>query len=192
MSTREGILDTALRLFNEQGTAPVSTNHIAAAQGISPGNLYYHFHNKQEIIRELFKRMFDMWDQGLPLPTDRRAELRDLQAAAQASYRNIWEYRFAYRELVALLQADADLRREWLEFRRRGFDGFQRLIGAFVDSGVFRMPEDPRALRELKEICWIISEFWISNLEVSGRAVDASSMKHGVQLMLRVLQPYLA
>ena len=54
------------------------------------------------------------------------------------------------------------------------------------------MPEDPRALRELKEICWLISEFWISNLEVSGRAVDASSMKHGVQLMLRVLQPYLA
>ena len=192
MSTRQEILDTALRLFNEQGTAPVSTNHIAGAQGISPGNLYYHFRNKREIIRELFRRMFDMWDQGLPLPADRPAELTDLQAAVQASYRNIWEYRFAYRELIALLQADADLRREWLEFRRRGFDGFQRLIGAFVDSGVFRMPEDPRALRELKEICWLISEFWISNLEVSGCAVDASSMKHGVQLMLRVLQPYLA
>ncbi|MFN8512060.1 MAG: helix-turn-helix domain-containing protein [Chloroflexia bacterium] len=61
MSTRERILDAALGLFNERGTAVVSTNHIAAACGISPGNLYYHFRNKEEIIRALFDRMFVMW-----------------------------------------------------------------------------------------------------------------------------------
>ncbi len=42
-STKQAILTTAIDLFNDKGTAAVSTNHIAEAMGISPGNLYYHF-----------------------------------------------------------------------------------------------------------------------------------------------------
>ena len=54
--TRGRILDAAQRLFNERGTAAVSTNHVAAEAGLSPGNLYYHFTDKQEIIRALHER----------------------------------------------------------------------------------------------------------------------------------------
>jgi AcrR family transcriptional regulator len=53
VSTRARITQAALRFFNEQGTAAVSTNHMADALGISPGNLYYHFRNKAEISRAL-------------------------------------------------------------------------------------------------------------------------------------------
>src|SRR4029079_14052764 len=47
---RSDILRVALRLFNERGTAEVSTNHIAAELGISVGNLYWHFKDKKEIV----------------------------------------------------------------------------------------------------------------------------------------------
>ena len=54
IKTRERIVQNSLELFNQQGERSVSTNHIAAHMEMSPGNLYYHFPNKQAIIAELF------------------------------------------------------------------------------------------------------------------------------------------
>src|SRR4029450_3308614 len=103
MGTRERILATALRLFNESGTAAVSTNHIADALGISPGNLYYHFRNKEAIIRALFEQQFAHWDFIYSLPDDRMPTLADLRRLVDDTFPVSWEYRFIYRELIALL-----------------------------------------------------------------------------------------
>ena len=53
--TKQRILDTALALFNQNGTPNASTNHIALELEISPGNLYYHYPNKEQLIEQLFK-----------------------------------------------------------------------------------------------------------------------------------------
>ena len=54
MSNRERILETALELMNEAGAQAVGTSRIAQALGVSPGNLYYHFKNREDIVRALF------------------------------------------------------------------------------------------------------------------------------------------
>ncbi len=56
MKTRDRILECALTLFNQQGEPNVSTLEIANEMGISPGNLYYHFHGKEPLILSLFER----------------------------------------------------------------------------------------------------------------------------------------
>lgn len=48
------MLDAASELFNERGTAAVSTDHVAARASASQGNLYYWFGDKGEIVRELY------------------------------------------------------------------------------------------------------------------------------------------
>jgi len=191
MKTRERILATALQLFNTSGTAPVSTNHIADALGISPGNLYYHFRNKEEIIRALFEQQFARWDELYTLPDDRMPTLDDLQQLVRATFVTGWEFRFIYRELIALLRRDDQLQRRWVDIRARGFAGFRDLVDRFVAAGVLRTPGDPSAVTRLAELCWLISEFWLASVEVSGEAVDAAQMDHGVELMLQVLDPFI-
>jgi AcrR family transcriptional regulator len=191
MKTRERILDTALRLFNESGTATVSTNHIAEALGISPGNLYYHFRNKEEIIRALFERQFDQADRLYQLSDDRPPTLGDLQRLVGATFAMSWQYRFIYRELIALLRRDEVLQRRWVEIRARGFSGFHELIGLFVAAGVLRDPADPAVVTRLAELCWLVSEFWLASVEVGGEAVDEAQMQRGVALMMQVLEPFI-
>ncbi|HSR20251.1 MAG TPA: TetR/AcrR family transcriptional regulator [Anaerolineales bacterium] len=192
MDTRTRILDTALQLFNSTGTSDISTNHIARACQISPGNLYYHFRNKQEIIRELFQRLYAEWDTRLTLSADRLPTLADVRAVVEANYQIIWEYRFAYRELTALLRQDAALHKEFIAVRQRGLAGFRSMFGNLVAAGVLREPDEPQAVEQVMEVVWLISEFWVNTLEISGRQVDEAAMGRGVELMLRVLKPYLA
>ena len=191
MKTSERILATALRLFNESGTAPVSTNHIAEALGISPGNLYYHFRNKEEIIRALFEQQFARWDADYAFPDDRLPNLDDLQQLVRATFVTAWEYRFMYRELIALLRRDAQLHQRWVEVRARGFAGFYGLFNLFVAAGVLRDPGDPAVVTRLAELVWLISEFWLASVEVSGETVDVARMDHGVALILQVLAPFI-
>jgi len=88
----------------------------------------------------------------------------------------MWDYRFVYRELVALLRRDADLRLRYESVRQRGFADFQQLFAEFVAAGVLVAIDDPKIVTNLAEVCWLISEFWLSSVEISGELVTAQQM----------------
>jgi AcrR family transcriptional regulator len=191
VGTKERILGAAIRLFNERGTAAVSTNHIAGEAGISPGNLYYHFRNKEEIIRAIFGRMMAAWEATFGLPQDRAPSLSDLRGMLEETYSVLWEYRFFYREFVALLRRDPELGRSYREVRESGLANTESLLETFVAGGILREPEDQKALHELAKLFWLIVEFWLPFVEMGEEAVGPERSREGVGLMMRILEPYM-
>lgn len=191
MKAKDKILDAALVLFNAQGTGAVSTNHIADAAGISPGNLYYHFRNKDEIIRALFEQQFALADEIFELPTDRLPTLADVDAYVRANFEMMSKYRFIYRELVTLLHQDPVLHQRYLAIRERGYAGFRDIITALTSAEQMTTPLDGDTVTRLADLCWLISEFWLASLDVSDTAIDDDALRRGFGLMMQVLRPYL-
>ncbi len=196
VNNRERILDAALRLFNENGTGNVSTNLVADSAGISVGNLYYHFKNKEQIVRALFERYSDDTDRAFALPEDRVPTPDDLDALLRLNFVVLWRYRFFYRERISLLQRDAELMSRYRVVRQRGFDGFAYLLRAFADAGFVRLPETPEEESQLAQVCWIVSDFFLPFLESDGGDSDLSTLQarhqeQGASLLRLVLRPYL-
>jgi AcrR family transcriptional regulator len=79
-STRDRIVDAALRLFAERGAAAVSVREVADAAGVTVPGLYYHFASKADLIRELYSAhgMRAGWDpeHDFVPPTARRVAER--------------------------------------------------------------------------------------------------------------------
>jgi AcrR family transcriptional regulator len=189
--TQTRIVDAALELFNEFGTAAVSTNRIAEHCGISKGNLHYHFRNKQEIIRFLFERAVEEMDAGWYrdhlAPT-----LEHMAAMFVRQLQLILDYRFFYREMADLLRRDKLLRRRYAHNRDRRLAEIERFFRALAARGLMNVPADARRLRSIVEITWIISENWLNYVEYHDRELTVEAVTAGYDEILEVLRPYLS
>ncbi|TMH04700.1 MAG: TetR/AcrR family transcriptional regulator [Betaproteobacteria bacterium] len=94
--TRERIVENSLSLFNRDGAPHVTTADIAVEMGISPGNLYYHFRNKDEIAAELFKAFERRLEGLLTAPAGRPGNVEDLWFFLHVLFEAMWDYRFIY------------------------------------------------------------------------------------------------
>lgn len=195
MSTRERIIETAIALFNETGTRAVSTNHIAAACNISPGNLYYHFRNKEEIVRAIFSQMvrvgiaeYQAINAGRPPETPAAvAAMLDTFVMVQ---RFNWRYRFFKRELTALLQNDPALAVEFHAVHRSHRAIVRESIERSIRDG-FIVPLAEAELSLFVEQLWLIILFWLNYLEVGGEEVTDATLKRGNAVLFNAIRPHL-
>jgi AcrR family transcriptional regulator len=189
--TQLRILHAALELFNAEGTAAVSASRIAARCGISKGNLQYHFPNKRDVVFAIFQlaisEMNAGWYRDHLEPT-----LEHMAAMFVRQLQLIVKYRFFYRELPDLLRQDPLLRRRYSENRERRLKVIEQFMHALAGHGSMQLPQDPRRLRAIVEVTWIVSENWVSYTEFQGRELSAAAIQEGYAAILEVLRPYLS
>ncbi len=189
-ATQFRILQAALELFNEHGSAAVSSNRIAERCGISKGNLQYHFRNKREIIYAVFQQAIGEMDSGWYrdhlAPT-----LEHMATMFVRQLQLILKYRFCYREMADLLRQDPQLRKRFADNRERRLRDLEKFMLALQARGLMRFPPDPRRLRSIIDVTWIVNENWLNYMDYHDREVTVEAMLEGYGETLEVLRPYL-
>jgi AcrR family transcriptional regulator len=185
IKTRERIVQTSLELFNQLGERSVSTNHIAAHMEISPGNLYYHFPNKQAIIAELFSEYEALVNTFLRPPKGRLASVEDKRHYLLEILDGMWRYRFLHRDLEHLLDSDPELAARYRRFSQHCLIQAMAIYGGFVDAGILQM--DKVQIESLTLNTWIVLTSWVRFLcttkEDSSR-LNQDAMRRGVYQVL--------
>jgi AcrR family transcriptional regulator len=187
--TRQRILDTALRMFNQQGEPNVTTNHIADELEISPGNLYYHFRNKDDIIEQLFARYEERMDTALVSPDSRLRDLEDIWLQLHLVFECIWEYRFLYRDLVDILSRNRRLRLRFARILKRAADGASSGMKGLVQAGVMRA--SAAEVEATATNILVIATFWMNYASVRGDKDEDEAIRSGIVQVMMLLSPLL-
>ena len=190
--TRELILGTSLGLFNQYGEPNVTTNHIADEADISPGNLYYHFRSKDDIVLELFKRFATRFQPLIEIPEDILLQPEDLWFQLHLSFEIKGEYRFLYRNLADLSARIPDLERALRGLLQRERKAAVNSLSGLEQAGVMRI--DPRQKELLADSILLSLTYWIPFAELTepGGLENSESQVAAVARVLQLVTPWLA
>jgi AcrR family transcriptional regulator len=157
--TAERILEATLALYNRFGEPNVSTTLIAAELGISPGNLYYHYPAKDELLNALF----DRYAQALEELLEASGAARDIEDAwlfFQMLFELIWSYRFLYRDLNDLLSRNRRLETRVQRMLARMTAALREMLQALGRAGVLHMADEQ--LEPVSTSMVVVLSYWLS------------------------------
>jgi len=187
MPTKQKILESALELFNTTNTQAATTNHIAKAMGISPGNLHYHYKNREQIIRKLYEQMLS---ESTLLVHELPRSIVELFEHQKVMSRTLWKYRFFYRELLFLLSRDPLLKERYINDNIAHRERIRITLGNLVANGDLNVPYD-NVLEHLTDTILLVLQFWNPMVETLGREIDAASFEEATTHIRGAMRPYL-
>ncbi|MDE2407368.1 MAG: TetR/AcrR family transcriptional regulator [Xanthomonadaceae bacterium] len=187
--TRQRILDASLAMFNVQGEPNVTTNHIADELEISPGNLYYHFRNKDDIIEQLFAGYEIRMDAALAAPEGRLPGLEDIWLQLHLVFECIWDYRFLYRDLVDILSRNRRLRLRFARILKRADEQAHTVMRGLVQAGVMRASADE--VNAAATNILVLATFWMNYATARGDKDERASIRDGIVQVMMLVAPFL-
>ena len=176
-------------MFNAQGEPNVTTNHIADELEISPGNLYYHFRNKDDIIEHLFARYEQRMDTALAAPQGRLPGLEDIWLQLHRVFECIWDYRFLYRDLVEILSRNRRLRMRFARILRRADEQAHAVMRGLSQAGVMRASVEELAATATNIL--VIATFWLNYASARGDKDEHASIRDGIVQVMMLIAPFL-
>jgi len=191
--TREKIKRAAMELFNASETLSVTTNHISKAAGISPGNLYYHYKNKEEIVVELYLDMSARFEgfESFERILSGRNPLRELVKMHDAYGALFYEYRFLMRDSAVLMATYPVLKVLFVERQAKRIEQIEALLRFFIAEGILEnIPEEEIPMRA--RLNWFIAAYWQIFAATGGEITKASIEEARETLFAVNIKPFLS
>ena len=192
--TAERILEVTLDLFNRFGEPNVSTTLISAELGISPGNLYYHYPAKDELINSLFDR-YEKALNELLRAADGVRNVEDAWLFFHMLFELIWQYRFLYRDLNDLLSNNRRLETHFQFVLKNKSKAVQGVLDGLSRGSAVRI--DTRDVEPVATAMVVLLTYWLSFEYVRDprKALEpdsaGSALLRGAFHVLSLLLPYL-
>ena len=193
--TFERIASVTLDLFNRYGEPHVSTTLISSELGISPGNLYYHFPSKDQLVNHLY----DQYEAAMLSLLDAGGDVQDIEDAwffLHTLFERVWDHRFLYRDLNHLLSGNRHLETHFHAVLDRKTLALRQMLESLAQAGIMRI--DPTTVQTLSASMAVMVTYWLSYEYVRDprHAMEAesasSAMGRGAQHVLGLLTPYLS
>lgn len=153
-TTKDKILETSIDLFNEKGCLNTSTRHISEKLGISVGNLYYHFKNKEEILIEIFINYVNTIFKEVKAINYDKDEIFLLKDFLLNNLETDIRYRFLHLELNLLLITFPKFKKIMEEQLVNEIKMIKKLLNHQISYAYIKPMHD-------KEIDFLVSNSWI-------------------------------
>ena len=193
MKTKERILQTSLALFNEIGEPSVTTNHIADEMDISPGNLYYHYRNKEDILICLYERFESTLLETLKTSENQEIQLENMWLFLHLLFENIWEYRFFYRDLDHILSKSDKVKKRYARVLQKKIAAAENICNGLVARGAMQASEFE--IDALSKNIALTATYWLNFQNAMRKTadadLDAKDLSYGVYQIMALVAPYL-
>ncbi len=193
--TFERIASVTLDLFNRYGEPHVSTTLISSELGISPGNLYYHFPSKDQLVNHLY----DQYEAAMLSLLDAGGDVQDIEDAwffLHTLFERVWDHRFLYRDLNHLLSGNRHLETHFHAVLERKTLALRQMLESLARAGMMQI--GPETVQTLSASMAVMVTYWLSYEYVRDprHAMEPESasraMGRGAQHVLGLLTPYLS
>ncbi len=188
MKTKDRILHKSLELFNELGEPNVTTLLISDELDISPGNLYYHFKSKSDILTNLFNWYEKEITSLLEVP-DEPMDIEDQWFFLHLIFENIAKYRFLYQDVVHVLQHHDNIQNRFNKIILKKKKASLTILKSLKEQGNLKASESE--IEALCENIVLTATFWLNFAIISQQEITEDIIARGVYQVISLVAPFL-
>lgn len=189
MKTREKILETALRLFNEHGVPNVTLRRIAAEMAISQGNLNYHFKKREDIIEALYYQLLMVFEEEKAKLDTHEMDMAFIFASTRSGMEALYRFRFLMIDFNQNMRENPAIHQHFIQLEQIRKVTYLKAFDIAISKGIMRKPEFDNEYEDLIDTIRVFSDYWIASSEIY-RDASATVVDKYHKLLVELFYPY--